>query len=102
VQRIRPTKAAIVGARVVWATRLLVVASRASGGSATASRGVLAARHICEAVLLSRTRGESPPRWMIVIDMTHAASMLALAAINPRIRRDALASAIVSVGLAIL
>jgi hypothetical protein len=54
---------------------------------------VLGARHVLEAAVMAAEHERRPPRWMIGVDAAHAASMLALAALSPRLRRDALASA---------
>lgn len=72
-------------------SRAVVVAARALG-----------ARHVLEALVMAREHEQSPPRWMIAVDATHAASMLALAASSPRLRRDALASAATASGLVLL
>jgi hypothetical protein len=66
------------------------------GGNTPAVRvgvRILGARHLAEAVVLSRARSDRPLRWIIAVDLIHAASMLWLAADSPRMRRDALLSA---------
>ncbi len=70
---------------------------RAGGGLDT--RGLrqvtrlLGARHLIETVVLARAHDARPGRWIARIDALHALSMLALAALSPRLRRDALLSA---------
>jgi hypothetical protein len=54
---------------------------------------ILGGRHLAEAAVLARAQKRSPQRWITAIDLFHAASMLALAATSPRMRRDALLSA---------
>jgi hypothetical protein len=54
---------------------------------------ILGARHLIEAGVMAAEHDAGPPRWMIGIDAVHATSMLLLAAVSPRLRRAALASA---------
>ncbi len=62
---------------------------------------ILGARHLGEATLVALQREDgAPPRWPMVIDLVHASSMLVVALLSPRLRRDALASAGMSAGLA--
>jgi len=85
-------------ARVLWGGGLLLAPRRLLEQGAP-SRGVsyatraLGARHLVEALILSRDRGQRPPRWPAVVDLIHGASMVALAIWRPRLRRDALVSA---------
>jgi hypothetical protein len=54
---------------------------------------ILGARHVIEGVVMGAEHERRPPQWMIGIDVVHAASMLVLATLSHRLRRDALASA---------
>jgi hypothetical protein len=54
---------------------------------------ILGARHVLESTLMAAEHERRPPAWMIGVDAVHAASMLLLAVLSPRLRRDALASA---------
>lgn len=71
--------------------RLAVIAARILGG-----------RHLTEAGLLALHPDEPPPRWSFVADGLHGLSMLGLALVSPRARRDALASATLALSLAAL
>jgi hypothetical protein len=77
-------------------------------GGGEDSRGVreatriLGARHVIEAVVLSRDNNARARRWITGIDAVHALSMLGLAALSPRLRRDALLSAGSATALAAL
>lgn len=62
---------------------------------------ILGARHLVEALILSRDQGRAR-RTVAGIDGAHAASMLLLALASPRLRRDALLSAASASGLAAL
>lgn len=70
---------------------------RAGGGRDTpgvrAGVRILGARHLAEAVVLACAHNRRPLRLITVIDLVHAASMVALAAASRRMRRDALLSA---------
>lgn len=61
---------------------------------------VLGARHLIEALILIRRHRSVPPRWPVIVDIAHGASMIATAACSRRLRRDALASAAIAVVLA--
>jgi hypothetical protein len=63
---------------------------------------VLGARQLAEAVILLRSPERRPPIWAIAVDLVHAASMLAVAAASPAVRRDALRSAAVASALSAL
>jgi hypothetical protein len=54
---------------------------------------ILGARHLAEVLILSRHPRRVPPRWPVLLDGLHAASMLAVAALSPQLRRDAMVSA---------
>lgn len=60
---------------------------------------ILGARHLIEAVVLARTHDPRVRRWVAAVDGVHAVSMLGLAALSPRLRRDALLSAASAAGL---
>jgi hypothetical protein len=60
-------------------------------GVRTATR-ILGARHLIETVVLTRNDPRAR-RWIAAVDALHALSMLGLAAVSPRLRRDALLSA---------
>lgn len=62
---------------------------------------LLGARHVVETVVLARAHDDRPRRWIQAIDALHGASMLGLAAVSPRLRRDALLSA-ASAGLLVV
>ncbi len=72
-----------------------------SPGVRTAER-ILGARHLVEALILSRDGKARPRRIVAGIDVLHALSMLILAAQSPRLRRDALLSAASASGLVAL
>ncbi len=69
------------------------------------SRGVreavrlLGARHVVEALILGQADSARFLRWIMAVDALHGTSMLILAAVNPRLRRDALLSAASATGL---
>ena len=77
-------------------------------GGGQDSRGVreatriLGARHVIEAVVLTRDNDAQARRWIAAIDAVHALSMLGLAALSARLRRDALLSAASATGLVAL
>jgi hypothetical protein len=60
---------------------------------------VLGTRHLVEAVVLTRIGTTRVRSLVAVVDATHAASMVALAAVRPDQRRPALASAALTTGL---
>ena len=60
---------------------------------------ILGARHVIETVVLTRTHDARVRRWIAAVDGVHALSMLGLAAVSPRLRRDALLSAASASGL---
>jgi hypothetical protein len=62
---------------------------------------ILGARHLVEALLLSRDQGQAR-RMVAGIDAAHALSMVILATLSPRLRRDALLSAASATGLVAL
>jgi hypothetical protein len=77
-------------------------------GGGLDSRGVraavriLGARHVVEAVVLGGAQASRARRRIRAIDAIHALSMVALAAVSPRLRRDALLSAASATGLVVL
>ncbi|MEZ0491285.1 hypothetical protein AB2L28_03445 [Kineococcus sp. TBRC 1896] len=94
-------------ARAVWGTALLtvphVLLRRAGGPGADDDRAVtvarvLGVRHLAQAALT----GASPGRTVLVLgavgDAAHAASMLALARVDPARRRVALVDAVLALG----
>jgi hypothetical protein len=91
---------ALWGAALLLAPRaLLRRVGQPSSGVVQVTR-VLGARHLIEALILSRERGRTPPRWTVAVDAVHSASMVALAACSRRLRSDALASAAIAALLA--
>ena len=88
--------------RLLWAGVLLLAPRRFLGARGAPPRGVLyatralGARHLVESLILLRDRRRRPPHWPVIIDVTHSASMIALAVRCPRLRRDALLSATTS------
>jgi hypothetical protein len=81
-------------ARLLWGAVLLLAPRRSLEAGGAPSRGVvyatrgLGARHLVEALILTRDRRRRPPRWPVIIDLTHGASMVVLAICRPRVRRD--------------
>jgi hypothetical protein len=72
---------------------------RPSPGVVAVTR-ILGARHVAEVVILAHRGYRSPPRWALIVDAVHAASMLALATRSRRLRREALTSATAAAVLA--
>jgi hypothetical protein len=72
-----------------------------SRGVRVATR-ILGARHLVEAVVLSRASDDRPRDVIASIDAAHAVSMLTLAAVDAKLRRDALLSAASACGLVAL
>jgi hypothetical protein len=68
-------------------------------GAVSVAARVLGARHLVEAVVLARSGTARTRGTFAVVDATHAASMIALAAVRPDQRRPALASAALTTGL---
>jgi hypothetical protein len=103
----RATRAgwAAVALRAAWGGLLVAAPHRlleAGGVDTPGVRGaarVLGGRHLAEALILTRATDSRPRRWISVVDGLHAASMLAVAAVSPRLRRDALTSAAASAAL---
>ncbi len=94
----------LIACHGAWGAALLLLPRRfirhpASARLVVAAR-VLGARHICEAGLLAHVPQRPPPRWPIVVDALHAATMFGLAAAGPRLRVSALASATIAFCLA--
>ena len=94
----RPPSAAIV--RGVWGGVLLTdpaLPLRMGGGrqapEVTLAMRLLGARHLAEALILTRYPRSAARRAIIAVDLLHAASMLALARARADLRRDALLSA---------
>jgi hypothetical protein len=86
-----------------WGLVLLVRPQIAgdSRGLRLAAR-VLGARQVAEAIVLTRASGQRPPRWPIVIDGLHCASMLAVAGVGrAKVRSDALRSATIAAAFAV-
>jgi hypothetical protein len=86
--------------RGAWGGVLLVdpgLPLRVGGGENSrevrAAVRVLGARHLVEATVLTRTRDPRVARGVRAVDAVHGLSMLILAAVSPRLRRDALLSA---------
>jgi hypothetical protein len=94
--------------RGAWGAVLLIAPQRfvssgdAAPGSVRAAARALGARHVVESGLLLREPNSRPPMWAIAVDAAHAASMLAVAAARPSLRRDALRSAAVATALSAL
>jgi hypothetical protein len=96
-------------ARGAWGAALLIAPdrflAREAGQAFCSERAVariLGARQLAEAGILLRAPKRRPPIWAIAVDLLHAASMLAVAAASPTLRRDALRSAVVSTALSAL
>lgn len=89
-------------ARAVWGGTLLLAPRPLLARAGTASdpivkvTRVLGARHLLEALILSRWPQRPPPRWPVVVDGIHAATMIAVATGSRRLRSEALASAAVA------
>ena len=83
-------------ARTVWGGTLVVVPrvllDRFAGRSREFIRAtrILGARHLAEALILSRSRRSAPPRWPVIIDVVHGVSMVLVAIRSQRFRRGAL------------
>ena len=88
------------GALLLLAPRAVLEAVGGARSSAIerATR-LLGARHVLEAAVMTLRHDRVTPRWPIVVDAIHVASMLGLAVVSPRLRRDALLSAVTSGGL---
>jgi hypothetical protein len=92
--------------RAVWGATLLLAPDRVLALIGDCAIGVermtrvLGARHLAEAVtLIAASETGGAPRWPIAIDAVHGVSMLGVAALAPRHRRPALASAGIAGGL---
>lgn len=83
---------ALWGGVLLLAPRAVLSRGGPSSGVTRVTR-VLGARHVIEALILSRRHRHAPPRWAVIVDTAHCASMLLAAACSRRLRRDALASA---------
>jgi hypothetical protein len=86
--------------RALWGATLLLAPRQllALGGGdrsqpVVRAARLLGARHLAEGIVLSSEHRHTPPAWMIGADLVHAVSMLGLALLRPRLRRDALLSA---------
>ncbi len=93
--------------RALWGGTLLIAPRPLLRRTGPSSRGIvqvtriLGARHLAEvAILAAARRRRRPPRWPVIVDLAHGASMVAIASACPRLRRDALASATVAGALA--
>jgi len=92
--------------RGVWGALLLLAPRPLLERLGSPTRGIvratriLGARHLVEVALLSRRHRRVPPRWPVLVDIAHAASMLSTAACSRRLRRDALLSAAAATVLA--
>ncbi len=92
--------------RALWGGVLLLAPRPLLRRTGPASNGIvlvtriLGARHLAEVAILGARRRERPPRWPVIVDAVHGASMVAVAIASPRLRRDALASASVAGALA--
>lgn len=88
--------------RGLWGAVLLIAPRALLDRLGEPSNGVvhvtraLGARHLIEALILSARQRPVPPRWPVIVDVAHAASMIATAACSRRLRRDALASAAIA------
>jgi hypothetical protein len=96
-------------ARGAWGAALLIAPDRflarnegQSSGSERAVARVLGARQLAEAGILVCAPERRPPIWAIAVDLIHAASMLAVGAASPTLRRDALRSAAIATALSAL
>ena len=89
----RPLRILWGGLLVLFPRQLLALCRGDRSRPVVVSARLLGARHLLEGVVLTSERRRTPPGWMIAVDLVHALSMLALAAVRPRLRRDALLSA---------
>lgn len=81
------------GAALLLAPRTVLARLGRPSSSVVEVTRLLGARQLAEVLILSRDPRRAPPRWSVIVDGLHAASMLAVAALRPQLRRDALASA---------
>jgi len=93
----------------VWGGLLLVAPERTlvknpdpAPGYVRAIARVLGARQLVEGAVLAHHSRRPPPEWSIAVDALHALSMVALAAVRPDVRSDALRSAASALTLAAL
>ena len=100
-------RAGLIAIRGVWGfalvldpRRLLLTASAPVPAPVLLTARVLGGRHLAEALLLGRHPDRPPPVWSIAVDGLHALSMLFVAAVSPRFRRDAAISATCALSLA--
>lgn len=85
--------------RLAWGVALLIAPGRVSKtltgvgleGRARVVARVLGARHLTQALLVARTNEDAARRVGRVVDALHALSMIGLAAVDPKLRRPALA-----------
>jgi hypothetical protein len=103
----RGIRAALIVARGAWGATLLVGARRllASAGAPTpravlVGARVLGARQAVEALVLAGGLDRPPPRWSVAVDGLHAMTLLVVAAVSSRYRRDALIGAAVALSFA--
>jgi hypothetical protein len=100
--------AALIAARVVAGTALLVAPGRVLGdlphqeikGAARTFARILGARHLVEAGVLLRGHGRRRVLLGAGVDGVHAATMFGLAAMRPDVRRLALTNAFAASALA--
>ena len=96
----------LITTRVTWGALLVIspqrVLAEPAPGYVRATARVLGARHLVEGAVLVRHPRRPPPEWSIAIDVLHGLSMLALAAVRPSLRSDAMRSAAGAMTLAAL
>lgn len=98
---------ALIVARGAWGAalllgprRLLATARAPAPRSVLVAARVLGARRAAEALLLAGDLDRPPPHWSVAVDGLHALSMLIVATVSSRHRRDAVISAAVALSLA--
>jgi hypothetical protein len=98
-----------VGTRMAWGALLLTAPDRMLAkcpdpvpGYARGGVRVLGVRQLVEGAVLARHPRRPPPEWSVAVDSVHALSMVALAALRPRLRPAALRSAASALILAAL
>lgn len=84
---------ALWGGTLLLAARVLLARCGLASSGAVGVARLLGARHLVEVLILSRRPGGAPPRWSVIVDGAHAASMVGVGAVSPRLRCGALASA---------
>jgi len=87
---------ALWGGVLLLAPRTLLQRTREPPRGAVLLTRLLGARYALEALILGRRHRQPLPRWPVIVDVVHGASMLVVARASRRLRRDALGSAAVA------